>query len=123
MLRGQTPSGDPITLYQFITINDTEADADGDGIPDASDPCNFIDSWYDEQSGVGICEAVAQDEPTDISIPPVVAPPVTDTKLELPETRIEIEAPQVLVPQKSASIEEGRQAVTPWFSSTPAQHG
>lgn len=60
LLEGTSPSGDPIALYQFVTIvsNDPD-DIDGDGIEDDRDNCLFISSWYDESSGVDVCKPTA----------------------------------------------------------------
>lgn len=56
VLEGSSYSGEPITLYQFITVaSATDGDADGDGIPDGIDRCPFIVSWYDEETGRDIC--------------------------------------------------------------------
>ena len=56
MVKGKTFSGEPMTLYQFVTVvSDTPNDADGDGIPDDEDSCPFIDQWFDETTGEDIC--------------------------------------------------------------------
>lgn len=57
-LRGVSPSGEPVTYVQFVTINsDILNDIDADGIPDNQDVCQFVSSWYDEMSGDNICDA------------------------------------------------------------------
>ncbi|PID33526.1 hypothetical protein CR969_00295 [Candidatus Saccharibacteria bacterium] len=56
VVKGKTYSGEPITLYQFVTIySDKEGDMDGDGIPDDKDRCMFITSWIDETTGKDVC--------------------------------------------------------------------
>lgn len=53
---GVSYAGEPIILYQYITVtSDTANDADGDGIPDVQDRCLFIEEWYDEVGGLNIC--------------------------------------------------------------------
>lgn len=47
--------GKQVKLYQFITVRASAADADGDGIPDDKDVCNFIDQWIDVQTGKNVC--------------------------------------------------------------------
>lgn len=56
VLEGATHSGEPITLYQFITVTSgITGDIDGDGMPDEDDRCNFIIEWVDEATGVDVC--------------------------------------------------------------------
>ena len=69
ILNGLSYSGEPITLYQFVTVTSgIENDIDGDGIPDDQDRCLFITEWLDESSGVDVCktpeEATEDHEPT-----------------------------------------------------------
>lgn len=60
VVEGTSFSGEPITLYQFVTVESGRPnDKDGDGIPDSEDPCQFIDEWYNEETGVNICAARA----------------------------------------------------------------
>lgn len=57
VVKGISPSGEPVTLYQFITVTSgIDGDMDGDGIPDMEDRCMFIVEWYDEQSGEDVCK-------------------------------------------------------------------
>lgn len=65
VVEGTSPSGDPTTLYQFITVHAAEDDADGDGIPNDEDVCNFFDSWLDEQTGQDICVVQTVDTTSD----------------------------------------------------------
>ncbi len=60
-LRGTAPDGTPIVYYQFIEVRYSADDADGDGIKDVDDKCNFITNWYDEATGKDVC---ASDVPT-----------------------------------------------------------
>ena len=55
VLRGVSPSGDELTLYQFVTAIAPGNDADADGIPDDVDRCLFIAKWYDERTGNDVC--------------------------------------------------------------------
>ncbi len=52
---GQDYSGNPIRYYQFIEVHVSEDDADGDGIKNSDDRCNFIAAWYDERTGEDAC--------------------------------------------------------------------
>ena len=56
VLEGVTYSGEPLTLYQFVTVTSGRlGDMDGDGVPDGQDRCNFISKWVDEFTGIDIC--------------------------------------------------------------------
>lgn len=56
VLEGTSYSGEPITLYQFVTVTSgVPGDMDGDGVPDEQDQCNFIAEWIDEETGIDIC--------------------------------------------------------------------
>lgn len=59
VLKGIDSTGDPVTLYQFITVRYSESDEDGDGIADNNDPCPFIEEWFDEASGRNVCARLA----------------------------------------------------------------
>lgn len=49
VVEGIDSSNMPTQLYQFIQVGIFDDDADGDGIPDDIDKCQFITEWYDEQ--------------------------------------------------------------------------
>jgi hypothetical protein len=56
VLEGTSYSGEPITLYQFVTVTSgVPGDMDGDGVPDEQDQCNFIAEWIDEEMGIDMC--------------------------------------------------------------------
>ena len=55
-LTGTTPSGEPLTLYQYITVGQTATDFDADDVFDTQDSCLFISSWIDEQTGEDVCK-------------------------------------------------------------------
>lgn len=62
-LKGQSYTGEPLTLYQFITVGVRENDIDGDGILDSDDRCQFVTEWFDEETGVDICKEPVANEP------------------------------------------------------------
>ena len=63
VIEGTSISGDPITLYQFITVTSgMKDDMDGDGISDEYDRCNFISEWIDEATGVDVCKSIEEIE-------------------------------------------------------------
>jgi lysophospholipase L1-like esterase len=55
ILAGETYSGEPIQYTQFVDVYASETDADGDGIPNSEDRCNFITTWVDEKTGKDVC--------------------------------------------------------------------
>ena len=55
VVEGIDSSNMPTQLYQFIQVGIFDDDADGDGIPDDIDKCQFITEWYDEQTGENLC--------------------------------------------------------------------
>ncbi|MGE5298454.1 MAG: SGNH/GDSL hydrolase family protein [Acidobacteriota bacterium] len=55
VLEGIAPDGTLATYYQFIEVRHSTDDADGDGIKDVDDKCNFITHWYDETTGEDVC--------------------------------------------------------------------
>lgn len=63
MLEGQSYIGEPVTLYQFITVGAKEGDVDGDGIPDNEDRCQFVTEWFDEETGLDVCKEPVVNEP------------------------------------------------------------
>ena len=69
VLEGQTYDGEPIAIYQYITVGVKEGDIDGDGIPDSEDRCQFITEWFDEETGKDICKEVEVDNPGDTDGP------------------------------------------------------
>lgn len=54
---GQSYTDKPVRYYQFIEVHASKDDADGDGIKNSDDRCNFIAAWYDERTGEDICAA------------------------------------------------------------------
>ena len=80
-LNGKTPSGELITLFQYVTItSQAPSDADADGITDSQDTCQFIQHWYDEVTGKDVCSSA-----------PVLTGATTPTSSagELPKSSIE----------------------------------
>lgn len=59
-LNGTSEEGNPIELFQFVEVKASATDADGDGIPDDQDPCQYITSWYDEETGEDVCAPSTQ---------------------------------------------------------------
>ncbi|MBP9667307.1 hypothetical protein KBD87_00665 [Candidatus Saccharibacteria bacterium] len=59
-----SPSGESLSMFQFISVAVTETDTDGDGINDGKDACMFIDHWYDEQTGKDVCAITVQPNST-----------------------------------------------------------
>jgi lysophospholipase L1-like esterase len=59
LAEGHSPSGEPTRIYQFVEVQSSDNDADGDGIANNNDTCEFITTWYDEQSGKDICKTTA----------------------------------------------------------------
>ena len=55
MIEGVDNENRAVQLYQFIEIKAFDNDADGDGIPDNVDRCQYITEWYDEQMGENVC--------------------------------------------------------------------
>lgn len=58
VVEGTGSDGKPLRLYQFIEIHASEDDADGDGILNSKDRCQFINSWIDEQTGEDVCRPI-----------------------------------------------------------------
>ncbi len=76
ILKGKTYSGEPITLYQIVTvISNIEGDKDGDGIPDDKDRCMFIKHMVDESTERDLC-MVSEDDKPDAGVDDVT----TETK-------------------------------------------
>lgn len=67
VLDGTSEEGNPIELFQFVEVKASATDADGDGIPDDQDPCQYITSWYDEETGEDVC-APARQSPLAYSV-------------------------------------------------------
>lgn len=55
VLNGKSFSGEAVQYYQFLQVDASQNDADGDGTPNTEDPCTFIQHWYDETKGHDIC--------------------------------------------------------------------
>ncbi len=55
VLEGVAPDGSTATYYQFIQVRYSPDDADGDGVKDVDDNCDFITYWYDESIGKDVC--------------------------------------------------------------------
>ena len=55
VLEGTGEEGIPVDLFQFMEVKASATDADGDGIPDDQDLCQYITEWYDEETGDNIC--------------------------------------------------------------------
>lgn len=63
VVEGVSSTGDPVTLYQNITVTSgIDGDMDGDGIPDDSDKCQFITKWIDESTGKNMCSVQVDDK-------------------------------------------------------------
>lgn len=54
---GTAPSGEPIDQYRLILVIASETDVDGDGIPNESDQCSFIQPANIDQDKDGIDDA------------------------------------------------------------------
>lgn len=64
VVSGISPSGEAIKYYQFIEVqSDNPNDFDADGIPNASDNCQYIKHWYNETSGKDVCAVAMPVEP------------------------------------------------------------
>lgn len=56
VVSGKSYTDEPISYYQFIDLNSEDTnDSDGDGVPNQLNHCNFIEHWYDENSGKDTC--------------------------------------------------------------------
>lgn len=72
VIEGVTYSGEPMTLYQFITVSSgMPNDLDGDGIPDDEDLCDFIPEWIDEATGTDICKPSEEERVQSETSPPI----------------------------------------------------
>ncbi len=63
LLSGKTPSGENLQVYQFVTVVADAYDGDDDGLPNESDPCFYIQHWYDEKTNEDICMAPSSSSP------------------------------------------------------------
>ncbi len=70
VVEGTAPDGMPKRLYQFIEVHATAGDADGDGIKNDVDRCQFIPSWIDEQTGEDVCSMPTTPDILPISVLP-----------------------------------------------------
>ena len=68
VVRGETVSGEPIHIRQFVEVRYSDTDADGDGILDTEDKCGYIQHWYDERTGKDVCSPAAQHPATSDTI-------------------------------------------------------
>jgi lysophospholipase L1-like esterase len=66
-LSGRSFSGEPLTLYQFVTVAYSQTDTDGDGIPNDRDACQFITSLIDEKTGLDTCREKTGSSTTSLS--------------------------------------------------------
>lgn len=57
LAEGIDGSGIITRQYQFVEVDASDQDADGDGVINQADQCLFIPSWRDEQTGQDICAA------------------------------------------------------------------
>jgi hypothetical protein len=55
IMAGLSYGNEPVRYTQFATVRASDTDADGDGIFDEDDQCDFISVWIDEVSGHNIC--------------------------------------------------------------------
>ncbi len=62
VIDGVDPDDNPLQLFQFVEVKASDTDADGDGIPDDQDPCQYITQWYDEETGEDICAVIPTSE-------------------------------------------------------------
>ncbi len=73
VINGTSTDGNPIRLYQHIEVRASSTDADGDGVLDENDNCQFITEWYDEVTGENVCllhaEKVDRASPLSESLP------------------------------------------------------
>ncbi len=95
VVEGLSPSGEPVKLYQFITVRVSETDADGDGVLDVQDRCTFIDHWFDETTGEDVC---AQDVDSGENIPDAILP-TDDGNIEQSTDSIPTEAESITIEQ------------------------
>lgn len=57
VVEGESPSGEPLQYYQFVTVVSKDVnDIDGDGVANSSDQCAFITSWIDEVTNRDVCK-------------------------------------------------------------------
>jgi len=75
---GQNSSGEDIDIYKTIYVADSEADLDGDGLPNTTDPCTAVEPSGNDADGDGIDDAC--DPLIDLPPPPpiVFEPPITE---------------------------------------------
>ncbi|GEM_PF-2394344 len=72
VLEGTGVNGEPARVYQFIEVHVSQNDADGDGIPNDKDVCQFMPYLYDEK-GRDVCQVnhstdnEVRDDPRDIA--------------------------------------------------------
>lgn len=96
VLEGTAPDGTPATYYQFIEVRYSQNDADGDGIMDTDDKCNFIRYWYDETTGKDVCSTSDADSKAENATPDMA---VGNTLLNRSEKNTDLLTLDVISPQ------------------------
>ena len=87
LLEGQTYAGEPIAIYQYVTVGVKEGDVDGDGVPDEEDRCQFITEWFDEETGQDVCKEPEPNDPGETDGPDNPGQP-GDTEPDSPPSTI-----------------------------------
>lgn len=103
VLEGTAADGTPATYYQFVEVRYSQDDADGDGIMDTDDKCNFVRYWYDETMGKDVCSTSDADSKAENATPDMA---VGNTLLNRSEKNtdlltLDVTSPQYLSKQSS----------------------
>jgi len=55
LAEGRAPNGERLRIYEFIEVQATAADHDGDGILNNADTCEYLRHWFDERTRDDVC--------------------------------------------------------------------
>jgi hypothetical protein len=80
-ITGQNIAGEPIDYYQTVIVSGPADDVDGDGIPNSTDPCSFLDASGTDVDQDGIddaCDGTIGEAPAVDTTAPAVTGTITE---------------------------------------------